>query len=116
MNANRIKSIVRTSSVAAFITLAALGTAGVANAAPSLTADDRDFLALLEGEGIDIGSDSKAINLGHHICESFDDGYSFETVAQEGRDQSDLTDYEIGYTIGAAVYAYCPSNLDVIPV
>ncbi|MBJ8343393.1 DUF732 domain-containing protein [Antrihabitans sp. YC2-6] len=112
MFTNRIKSAARVSAIAAIAGATVLGAAGMAFAS---TSDDDTYLNALAQEGISFPTDAKAIALADHICTSFDNGASFNEVVAEGRDESTLTDYEIGYVIGASIYVYCPQFESVIP-
>ena len=119
MFSNRIATAARTSLVAGVFGATVIGATiagtGAAFAAPSQSADDETYLSALESENISFPTDAKAINLAHHICDSLDSGVTFDEIVDEGREQSELGDYEIGFVIGASVLVYCPEFEDVLP-
>ena len=113
MLSSRTKSVARTATVAAFIGLTALGTAGLANA--SVTTQDTKFLAAMEGEGITFDTPAKGVNLAQYVCSEFGNGRTFAAIAKEGQRESSLTDYQLGYFIGGSVYTYCPEYSALLP-
>jgi len=77
--------------------------------------DDR-YLASLQNSGISYTNQAATIQVGHQICTYFDHGNTFPAVLNEvSITYPDLTSYEDGIVIGAAVAAYCSYNKSSIP-
>ncbi|MFF2113798.1 DUF732 domain-containing protein [Rhodococcus koreensis] len=101
--------------VAALLGASGLGAAVADAQTPPTSEQDTKFLSQMQGEGITFPSTEQAIGLGHHICTEFGGGATFDSVFTEGREQSDLDDYHVGYVIGGAVAIYCPQFVDELP-
>ena len=99
-----IKSIARTALVAGGLGLAALVGAGAANAA---TAADQAFINALQGDGITAPTQD-AINLGHQVCQSLDQGETEQQIVQAVEQHTGM-DQDGSHTFAVdAAKAYCP--------
>lgn len=78
------------------------------------TVNDQAYIAALDDEGISYPSEQNAIQVGHLVCESFDEGNDFVAIAMELYTSSQMDAYQSGYVVGAAVAAFCPEYLDQI--
>ncbi|HEY5854003.1 MAG TPA: DUF732 domain-containing protein [Aldersonia sp.] len=108
MNVRSVRNITaRTFAITAIVGAAGLGAAGLASA-QSYTASDLAYLAVLDDYAITYTSEDFAIDMGHEICYSMDQGASIYDVAVALEDYSSLSDHDNGVVIGAAIGAYCP--------
>jgi len=87
------------------------------SAHPGKSADAVDdiYVDFLHDNGI-YSSRSTLIDLGHTVCEAFDQGMSFNEVGLTALSSGTSWGVEeIGTVIGASVAAFCPWNEHVIP-
>lgn len=113
MTRTGIKSLARTAAVTAVVGAALFGSVGLAGAETYTTTDEAYLTKLAEGD-IQVTDESKAIILAYAICSEFDSGSDIYDVAGELAD-TDLTDHQKGFLIGAAIVNYCPGHIDQIP-
>ena len=76
---------------------------------------DAKYIDRLDEGGIAYSSEAAAIKTGESICDSLDAGYSVDSVSRillgSG---SGYGPFDVGYIVGASVYAYCPEYGDQI--
>lgn len=104
MFAIRFAAVTRAATVAAGLaamTIAGAGTAG------ALTPDDALFLNTLDYVGIDYPSQGEALDVGHGICASFDDGYSFGEILDATQSLTGLGSGDAKVVMVAATAVYC---------
>ena len=110
MFTHKVVKLAGTALVAGALGLAAVATAGTAGALRS--ADDQ-FLTEIASEGIGYDSPEAAIENGHYVCSSFDDGASIGELGHEILQNSDLTTHQAAAFIVVAVGSYCPEYTDL---
>jgi hypothetical protein len=105
--AHKVAKLAGTAIVAGALGLAAAGTAS------ALSSADDQFLNELQSEGIGYDSPKAAIENGHYVCASFDDGASIGELGHEILANSDLTTRQAAAFIVTAVGSYCPEHTDL---
>lgn len=110
MFAHKVAKLAGTAFVAGALGLAAVATAGSASALRS--ADDQ-FLSEIQSEGIGFDSPKAAIENGHYVCTSLDDGASVGELGHEILANTDLTTRQAAAFIVSAVGSYCPEYTDL---
>ena len=99
------KPVVGTGIAAAALGLAALLSAGTANAG---TADDQ-FLAALHKQGITFGNTQSAINVAHHVCDALGQGMEPSQISQQLASHNPGIDGQSALLITVdAAQSYCP--------
>jgi len=99
------KPVVGTGIAAAALGLAALLSAGTANAG---TADDQ-FLAALHQQGITFGNTQSAINVAHHVCDALGQGMEPSQISQQLASHNPGIDRQAALLITVdSAQSYCP--------
>ena len=99
------KPVVGTGIAAAAFGLAALLSAGTANAG---TPDDQ-FLAALHQQGITFGNTQSAINVAHHVCDALGQGMEPSQISQQLASHNPGIDGQSALLITVdAAQSYCP--------
>lgn len=89
---------------------AGLAAAGVAAADP-----DEKFLTNLEMGGFswaDEAAGEKLVGFGHDICQDLTNGASAADMITQGAAETDWTETQWGYFIGASTSAFCPEHYE----
>jgi hypothetical protein len=92
--------------------VAGAGMAGVLFAATvyAAPADDQNFIAALDRQGIPYSSPQNAIGIAREVCALLDDGATGVDVAREINKTSGIPAPHAGYFVGASITSYCPSH------
>ena len=99
------KPVVGTGIAAAAFGLAALLSAGTANAG---TPDDQ-YLAALHQQGITFGNTQSAINVAHHVCDALGQGMEPSQISQQLASHNPGIDGQSALLITVdAAQSYCP--------
>jgi len=110
MFAHKVAKLAGTAFVAGALGLAAVATAGTASA---LSSADDQFLSEIQDEGIGYDSPEAAIENGHYVCSSLEDGASIGALGHEILQNSDLSTRQAAAFIVTAVGSYCPEYTDL---
>lgn len=104
--------VLRTAATAALIGAVALGTgAGFANAEPTLSATDREFLRSMDDARIDYSSPSGVIELAGMVCDQVASGTSTEALFDATTDGTGLSADQADTFLFESLWNYCPQYL-----
>jgi hypothetical protein len=105
-----ITAFLGTAAAASAIGLAALVSAGTADAG---TLDDT-FIKVLASEGIQAPSTAEAVSTALDVCTLFDEGVELTDAVGAVSDYTELGTQDSAFFVGASVATYCPEHEDAI--
>ncbi|QGH76443.1 hypothetical protein SEA_DAUBENSKI_166 [Streptomyces phage Daubenski] len=82
-----------------------------------LTKTDRAFVKVVREEitGVEDKSDEYLVIKGHHVCTYAENMETFPVVIAWTKRDTGLTASDSSYFSGAAIAAYCPQHVNMIP-
>lgn len=83
----------------------------------SLTTTDKAYVKTLRKEitGVKGTADGTLVKQGHDVCVFAENVETFQGVIAWTATQTELTESDSAYLAGAAIAAYCPQHLSMIP-
>lgn len=77
---------------------------------------DDAFITVIRQDGLfPTADDADLVDIGQKACSALDTGNSYLTVVNITMTSGDLTAYDAGYFVGAAIAAYCPQDAYLVP-
>jgi len=103
------KSVAGTAVAAGTLGMAALLAAGTANAS---SADDQQFLAALQQQGISVDNPQAAITVGHRVCTALGEGMTPRDISGQLLRKNPGMDQQTSLVfIVDSVQSYCPQYM-----
>lgn len=98
---------------AALVVVGAATAVAAPAAADELTETDQQFLAALTEHGVQVGTDSKAIDMAQSMCRKLGNGgdKGIEKALYYIKDNTDLSNDQITTFAGIAAQAYCAEKV-----
>jgi hypothetical protein len=99
-------AFIGTAAAASALGLAALVSAGTANAG----ATDDMFISVLADQGIEAPSTEEAVSTALEVCTLFDHGQDLYAATTAVSEYTELGFEDSAFFVGASVAAYCPEH------